>query len=257
MPFLSRVSTGNQGYIKRKKITVTSSSLLYTALSGGLGFNGSNQYLSLSPGYTPAAGAYTLEFWIKFNNIPSSYGFTGRTTGSGQSIYFDGAAVYVASMVTNTYAYSFASAPAANTWYYFVLNRNASLVETMWRGTFVNTSSSVTCSKATTAAGGTSISGGQQTDSENFGTTNVVGARYNVSGYLPGYVTNFRATIGTAVYDSTTSTITAPTEPLTSLANTKYLMLGAAVTTDTSGTQTVTNNNTVTQGATIPTYKPF
>jgi len=59
--------------------------------------------------------------------------------------------------------------------------------------------------------------------------------------------------VGTAVYDSTSATISAPTQPLTSLANTKYLMLGAAVTTDTSATQTVTNNNTVTQNA----LKPF
>jgi hypothetical protein len=47
-------------------------------------------------------------------------------------------------------------------------------------------------------------------------------------------------------------TVTAPTDPLTSLANTKYLMLGANVTLDTSGTQTVTNNGTVTQSATVP-----
>jgi hypothetical protein len=59
--------------------------------------------------------------------------------------------------------------------------------------------------------------------------------------------------MGTAVYNSTSATISAPTIPLTSLANTKYLMLGAAVTTDTSGTQTVTNNGTVTQNA----LKPF
>jgi hypothetical protein len=65
-------------------------------------------------------------------------------------------------------------------------------------------------------------------------------------------MTNFRATVGTAVYDSTSSTITAPSAPLTSLANTKYLMLGAVVTTDSSGTQTVTNNNTVTQNALVP-----
>jgi hypothetical protein len=54
------------------------------------------------------------------------------------------------------------------------------------------------------------------------------------------------------VYDSTSSTIVAPSAPLASLANSKYLMLGAAVTTDTSGTQTVTNNGTVTQTATVP-----
>jgi hypothetical protein len=54
------------------------------------------------------------------------------------------------------------------------------------------------------------------------------------------------------VYDSTSSTITAPVGPLTSLGNTKYLMLGAAITTDSSGIQTVGNNNTVTQNAAKP-----
>ena len=49
-----------------------------------------------------------------------------------------------------------------------------------------------------------------------------------------------------------TVTVTAPSAPLPSLANTQYLMLGAAVTTDTSGVQTVTNNGTVTQTATVP-----
>lgn len=50
----------------------------------------------------------------------------------------------------------------------------------------------------------------------------------------------------------TVSGVTASSTPVPSLANTKYLMLGAAVTTDTSGTQTVTNNGTVTQSATKP-----
>jgi hypothetical protein len=130
-----------------------------------------------------------------------------------------------------------------NKWQYIILNRNASTqVETMWVGTFVNTSSLVTCSRAT---------GGTQVNTINYsGVCNNIGKFYG--GYWPGFITNFRATVGTAVYDSNSATVTAPTAPLTSLANTKYLMLGAAVTTDTSGTQTVTNNNTVTQTATKP-----
>jgi hypothetical protein len=121
----------------------------------------------------------------------------------------------------------------------------------MWVGTFVSTSDVVTCSRATTASGGTSVSGGTQINNLNYsGVCNNIGKFYG--GYWPGFITNFRATVGTAVYNSTSATVTAPTEPLTSLANTKYLMLGAAVTTDTSGTQTVTNNNAVTQSATKP-----
>jgi hypothetical protein len=63
-------------------------------------------------------------------------------------------------------------------------------------------------------------------------------------------------TIGTAVYNSNLTTQATPRSPLTSLANTKYLMLGAVVTTDTSGTQTVTNNNGVTQTSDKPFTPP-
>jgi hypothetical protein len=138
-----------------------------------------------------------------------------------------------------------------NQWQYIILNRNSDQRETMWVGTFVNTSSLVTCSRATSASGGSSISGGTQINNLNYsGVCNNIGKFY--SGYWNGFITNLRATVGTAVYDSNSSTVTAPAQPLTSLANTKYLMLGAAVTTDTSGVQTVTNNNTVAQSATKP-----
>jgi hypothetical protein len=93
--------------------------------------------------------------------------------------------------------------------------------------------------------------GGTQSDTLNYSTaTDTIGRYYG--GYWPGYWTNMRITIGTAVYNSTLTTQAIPREPLTSLANTKYLMLGSSVTTDSSGTQTVTNNNTVT----ISTLQP-
>ena len=72
---------------------------------------------------------------------------------------------------------------------------------------------------------------------------------------LPGIAIGGGINIGSAVYDSNSATITAPSAPsapLTAGGDTEYLMLGAVVTTDTSGTQTVTNNGTVTQTATVP-----
>ena len=64
-------------------------------------------------------------------------------------------------------------------------------------------------------------------------------------------------TIGTAVYDSNMETQPIPREPLTSLPNTEYLMLGASATTDSSGTQTVTNfNNLVIQTSVKPFTPP-
>ena len=232
----------------------------YTPLAGSLQFNGTSQFLSLSPGFALSTSAYTIEGWF-YNNVnytstralvapqhPSgAVNALSLFTNDAQSFTLDaygGGGVRTYNFPTNTLQ--------INKWHYIILNRNASTsVETMWVGTFVNNTSYVTCSRATSAAGGTSVSGGTQVNTLNYsGVCNNIGKFYG--GYWPGFITNFRATVGSAVYDSTNSTVTAPIAPLTSPANTRYLMLGADVTTDTSGVQTVTNNGTVTQSATKP-----
>jgi hypothetical protein len=236
------------------------SSVNYTTLAGSLQFNGSSQFLSLSPGFALGTSAYTIEGWFYNNaNYTAQRALVAPQHPSGASgalsLYTNDAQSFTLDAYggLGVRAYFFPSNTLQiNKWQYIILNRNASTsVETMWVGTFVNTSSLVTCSRATSCTGGTSISGGTQVNTLNYsGVCNNIGKFYG--GYWPGFITNLRATVGSAVYNSTDSTVTAPTSPLTSLANTKYLMLGAAVTTDTSGTQTVTNNGTVTQSATKP-----
>jgi len=228
----------------------------YTPLAGSLQFNGSTQYLSISPGFALGTGAYTIEGWFYNNaNYTSQRALVATDQSNALSLFTTDAQSFTLDKYggggTRTYTFP-VSTLQINKWQYIILNRNASTqVETMWVGTFVNTSSYVTCSRATSAAGGTSVSGGTQVNNLDYtGVCNWIGRFYG--GYWPGFITNFRATVGSAVYDSTSSTVTAPTEPLASLANTKYLMLGANVTLDTSGTQTVTNNGTVTQSATVP-----
>jgi hypothetical protein len=228
----------------------------YTPLAGSLQFNGSTQYLSMSPGFALGAGAYTIEGWFYNNvNYTSQRALVATDQSNALSLFSTDAQSFTLDKYggggARTYTFP-ASTLQINKWQYIILNRNAGTqVETMWVGTFVNTSSYVTCSRATSAAGGTSVSGGTQVNNLDYtGVCNWIGRFYG--GYWAGFITNLRATVGTAVYNSTDSTVTAPTDPLTSLANTKYLMLGAAVTTDTSGIQTVTNNNTVTQSATVP-----
>jgi len=228
----------------------------YTPLAGSLQFNGSTQYLSMSPGFALGTGAYTIEGWFYNNaNYTSQRALVATDQSNALSLFTTDAQSFTLDKYggggARTYTFP-VSTLQINKWQYIILNRNASTqVETMWVGTFVNTSSYVTCSRATSAAGGTSVSGGTQVNNLDYtGVCNWIGRFYG--GYWPGFITNFRATVGSAVYDSTSSTVTAPTEPLASLANTKYLMLGANVTLDTSGTQTVTNNGTVTQSATVP-----
>jgi hypothetical protein len=210
----------------------------------------------MSPGFALGTGAYTIEGWFYNNtNYTSQRALVATDQSGALSLFSTDAQSFTLDKYggggARTYTFP-ASTLQINKWQYIILNRNAGTqVETMWVGTFVNTSSYVTCSRATSAAGGTSVSGGTQVNNLDYtGVCNWIGRFYG--GYWAGFITNLRATVGTAVYDSTSSTVTAPTDPLTSLANTKYLMLGANVTLDTSGTQTVTNNGTVTQSATVP-----
>jgi hypothetical protein len=232
------------------------SSVVYTPLAGSLQFNGSSQYLSMSPGVALGTGAYTIEGWFYNNSTYATQtGFIATDQTGALSLFNTDAQSFTLDKYGGGGArtYTFPNGTLqANNWQYVILNRNSDQRETMWVGTFVNTNSYVTCGRATGAAGGTSPSGGTQINNLDYtGVCNWLGRFYG--GYWPGYITNFRATVGTAVYNSTSSTVIAPAEPLTSLANTKYLMLGADVTTDTSGTQTVTNNGTVTQNV----LKPF
>jgi hypothetical protein len=210
----------------------------------------------MSPGFALGTGAYTIEGWFYNNaNYTSQRALVATDQSGALSLFSTDAQSFTLDKYggggARTYTFP-ASTLQINKWQYIILNRNAGTqVETMWVGTFVNTSSYVTCSRATSAAGGTSVSGGTQVNNLDYtGVCNWIGRFYG--GYWAGFITNLRATVGTAVYNSTSSTVTAPTDPLTSLANTKYLMLGANVTLDTSSTQTVTNNGTVTQSATVP-----
>jgi hypothetical protein len=251
--------SGMMAMMASNVLQATTTNIAYTALAGSLQFNGSSQFLSLSPGFALGTGAYTIEGWF-YNN--ANYTATralvapqhpsGATnalslfTNDAQSFTLDaygGGGVRTYNFPTNTLQ--------VNQWHYIILNRNSDQRETMWVGTFVNNSSLVTCSRATSCSGGSSISGGTQINNLNYsGVCNNVGKFYG--GYWPGFITNFRATVGAAVYNSTSATVTAPIAPLTVLTDTKYLMLGAVVTTDSAGLQTVTNNGTVTQSATKP-----
>ena len=233
---------------------------LYTPLAGSLEFNGSNQFLSLSPGIAIGSGAYTIEGWFYNNaNYTSQRGLIAAQHPSGASGALSLFTNDAQSFTLDSYGglgvrtYTFPSNTLqVNKWQYIILNRNASSqVETMWVGTFVSTSAVVTCNRASTAAGGVGISGGTQQNTLNYsGVSNNIGKFYG--GYWPGFITNLRVTVGSAVYASATSTVTAPIAPLGGFAGNKYLMLGAAVTTDSVNEQTVTNNGTVTQTATKP-----
>ena len=206
-------------------------------LAGSLLFNGSSQYLTISPGIIFGTGAYTVEGWFYNNSNFNNKGILGSpvTSPTGcMNLHFSSNTVIQSDKNGGggAFAFTMASAISINTWHYFIYNRNSNGVAAVYID-------GVRCTATST-------------DTLNYNTTtDTIGRDY--AGYWPGYWTNMRITIGTAVYDSSQTTQLTPTSALTSLVNTKYLMLGAVVTTDTSGVQTVTNVGSVTQSS----VKPF
>ena len=222
-------------------------------LAGSLFFNGgANTYLRIQPGATMSSGAYTIECW--FYNSANWSANRGLLGGGPNGIAGCMSLFFTDNISVTTDKYggggqrTYTMAPITlNAWHHFALVRNASQSETVF----------IDGVKAIGAAGGTSVSGGQQVNTIDYnGATQDICKYYG--GAWTGYITNMRIVVGTAVYNPTASTISVPnTAPLAVVnpPNTKYLMLGAVVTTDSSSTQTVTNNSsTVTQTSSI---KPF
>jgi len=220
--------------------TLTPSPTPYQTLAGSLLFNGSSQTLGLSPGVTFGAGTFTLEGWFYNTSNFTTRGIIGSPVSSPtgcMNLYFADNTTITSDKNGGggSFSYTMATPISINQWHYLIYNRNAD-------GTTAIYIDGVRCTA-------TSV------DTLNYNTATDTISRY-YGGYWPGYWTNMRMTIGTAVYNSNLTTQVTPRGPLTSLGNTKYLMLGAVVTTDTSGTQTVTNNNSVTQTSVKPFTPP-
>jgi len=210
----------------------------YVTLSGSLVFNGSNQSLAISPGATFGSNSFTVEGWFYNTSDFNSRGILGVPVSGNTgalNLFFDNNTTISSDKNGGGggYSYTMSSAISTNAWHYFIYNSNSDGKTAVYIDGVRSTNTQIDTYNYTSA-------------------TDTIGRYY--SGYWPGYWTNMRITVGTAVYDSNSSTQTNPNTQLTSLANTKYLMLGAVVTTDSSGTQTVTNNGTVTQSGVL---KPF
>ena len=205
-------------------------------LQGSLSFNGSNQWLSLSPGITFGSGAFTVEGWFYVTSFSNTFGLIGPGSTGGNQLYFNSNTSIVSDKDGGggSLTYTIGSAITANAWHYLIYNRNAD-------------------GKTAVYIDGVRNTGTVQTDALNYvGTTTKIG--HNYKGYFPGFLTNFRISIGTAMYNSNTSSYTNPTEELSSTSGTtKYLMLGNSVTSDASSTQTITNNNGVSTSTSKPT----
>jgi len=208
-------------------------------LAGSLSFPGGvagTRMLDLTTGFTLGAGSYTVEGWFRLPDFTNQYALFGANAsagdGSGMMNLIVGSSTLIFSDKNGGGGSVSYTTPTmtANTWYHFALVRSGTTEAIFLNGT---------------------RAGSSQTNALNYtAATKRIGMSYVRS--WPGLMTNLRIVVGTAVYDPTLTSLTVPNAPLTSITNTKYLMLGASVTTDSSGTDTVTNTGSVTTSVTKP-----
>jgi hypothetical protein len=222
-PFIADASTNNyalaiSGDTKANKFTPYRGDGYY-----GNYFNGSTDYLSL-----PSSSAFsipttttpfTIEAWV-FRTATGGVVFSESFTGSGTialAVLFDNGTINTPSGDLLTLAYyngsswvkqaASSSSVALNSWVHIACVFTGSATKI-----FVN-GADVTAAGALTTWANTGISGDAW----------YVGRRWDTSSpgiYFPGYISNLRFVVGTAVY---TSAFTPPTTPLTAIANTSLL----------------------------------
>jgi len=208
-------------------------------LAGSLSFPGGvagTRMLDLTTGFTLGAGSYTVEGWFQLPDFANQYALFGANAsagdGSGMMNLIVGSSTLIFSDKNGGGGSVSYTVPtmSANTWYHYALTRNGTT-----EALFIN---GVRC--------GTSV-----TNAINYtAATKRIGMSYVRS--WPGLMTNMRVVVGSFVYDPQYAYCTVPIGPLTAVTNTKYLMLGAVATTDSSGVDTVTNTGSVTTSATKP-----
>jgi len=208
---------------------------------GSAQFNGTN-YLSSSVPFSMGTGAYTVECFVYLTSTVSSIvailGATVMASGNGFSLA-------IANMTTIQTDRSGSASNqytiptlALNTWHHIVATRSSTL------------------SQETVFVNGVKSSTGYGSAQNYAGSTGYVGSFGGSAWPFTGYISQLRVVVGSNVYDPTQSTITVPTSTLASVTNTKLLLLfasSAALLTDTSGTQTMTNTGAVTYNSATAT----
>jgi hypothetical protein len=169
-----------------------------TSVIGGSGyFDGSGDYLNATS--ASLSGQFTIEYWYYSTTSSTNYGVTfgDSSTSTGIELYQSGTTFYLYS--NNGFRIT-GGTVNPNSWNHVALTRDGSNVMRL----YVNGV----------------VSGTTYTSSANFSTTMRLGAEFysgSISGYLTGYVCDFRML-------SATSTPTIPTSPLTAISGTTMLL---------------------------------
>ena len=195
----------------------------------------SSTYLTMSPGISPGSSPFTIELWLKTGSTVKGGSILGNSASSGGLSFILDSATQMHTDGFNQSATNF-TLPVTlqpNTWYHIALVRDASNNETVW-------------------IDGARSTSGVQSDSRNYYSTavgiNWAHCTWCVAGnsvFNGERITNLRVLVGTALYNTASTTITVPTLPLTAIPNTVLLLLtnsAGTLTVDTSGNQTITNS---------------
>ena len=167
----------------------------------------------------PGTSNFTYEFYFKMTSLPSVAATT--TTGGGFWLFttrpnrFSSGGITVVMNTDGSLSLNANDSAAKNTteiltasgsflvnnWYHFAITRSANIF-TIWKN-------------------GTSIATGSALSTAPGATGNYNGTDLSLGEYLPGNITNFRYSAGTALY---TSTFTAPTSQLTANGTSQILI---------------------------------
>jgi hypothetical protein len=195
----------------------------------------SSTYLTMSPGISPGSQPFTIELWLKTGSTVKGGSILGNSAnGGGLSFILDSATqMHTDGFGQSATHFTLPITLQPNTWYHIALVRDASNNETVW-------------------IDGARSTSGIQSDSRNYYSTavgiNWAYCTWCVAGnsvFNGERITNLRFLVGTALYNTSSTTITVPTLPLTVIANTVLLLLtnsAGTLAVDTSGNQTITNN---------------
>jgi hypothetical protein len=219
--------------------------LVYNAPGGWSGlFNGSSQYLSLTPtsALNLSTNNWTIEMWVNLNTVSTTqvfinFGFEGAPYTQRSFV------LYLTSANVLQFAYSTdgsslfdtslgASGITTGTWNHLAVVRNSTTITVYRNGVAYGTTISIGSSPIAYVPGAFRIG-------------------VDGSNYTNGYISNVRVVNGTAVY---TSNFTPPNGPLQAITNTALLTCRYPTFVDGSTNAfTITNNGT----ATVNTLNPF
>ncbi len=203
-------------------------------------FDGSTGYLSLNAqtALSYGTGDFTMEAWVNPASINSGFApvIEARASSSASTYAFGlrvSGGVYKAELYTGT-QYTGSTTVPLNTWTHIAVSRSSGTLRIFVNGVLDTSWSSVT---ASIDANATDQRIGVLRDGTGF--------------YFSGYISNFRAVKGTAVY---TAAFTPSTTPLTAITNTSLLTCAYNRFRDGS-----TNNFTITRNGDVKVtnFAPF